>query len=388
MDDTRRIALAVNAGDPHPNHQAVFAGVMEYARERGNWECFIDEHPLVQAGKRRKARGVYHGVIARANPAMRKLAKARGIPLVSTLYQHHGQGVAGVYLDPMSMGLVAAEHLIDRGFSRFQLFYNDASRHHEHVFSACVDRLEKDGVAYEINRFPDGDTDDSEFWIRMEQRVVELIDVLEPPVAIFIDSAVIARMLVELCKHRGLHVPQDVAVLSLRNPEQLLEIPVSISAIQDNYHRVGFEAAKLLDSLMDDEPIPSKPILIKSPGVVARASTDYFAVDDSLVAQALQYMSTHLKEKIYVEDIADALGVSPPTLYSRFEAALGRTLGDEIRRLRTSMVRVMLTDKNLGLKEIAKRAGFGSTDVMSRSFKAAFGTSPGAYRKQQDQAKP
>jgi LmbE family N-acetylglucosaminyl deacetylase len=53
MPEMRRIAVAVNVVDPHPNHQAVFAGVLEYARERGNWECFIDEHPLLEPRKRR-----------------------------------------------------------------------------------------------------------------------------------------------------------------------------------------------------------------------------------------------------------------------------------------------------------------------------------------------
>lgn len=383
MADTRCIALAVNAVDPHPNHQAVFAGVLEYAREIGNWECFIDEHPLLQARKRRKARGGYDGIIARADSAMQKRAKAKGIPLVSTLYQHHKPGVAGVYPDPALMGSIAAEHLIGRGFSRFQLFYDPASRHHEDIFTAFVDRLIDNELDYRIDRFPDGDTVDSKFWMRIEEHVLEMIDTFEPPVAVFIDSAIIARMIVELCKHRGLNVPQDVAVLSVRNPKQLLEIPVSISAIHDNYERVGYEAAKLLDALMAGEPVPTEPVLIKTSGVAARASTDYFAVDDPLVGQALQYISSHLREKIYVEEIADALDVSVAKLYNRFEAALGRTLGDEIRRLRVNAVRVMLADKRLGLKEIAERAGFGSPDVMSRTFKAAFGTSPGAYRKQQ-----
>lgn len=385
MVDTRCIALAVNAVDPHPNHQAVFAGVMEYAQEIGNWECYIDEHPLLQARKRRKARGAYDGIIARADSAMQKRAKARGIPLVSTVYQYHKSGVAGVYPDPASMGSIAAEHLIGRGFRRFQLFYDPASRHHEDIFTVFVDRLIDHELSYRIDRFPDGDTVDSAFWIRMEEHVVKMIDTLEPPVAIFIDSPIIARMIVELCKHRGLYVPQDVAVLSVRNPKQLLEIPVSISAIQDNYHRVGYEAAKLLDGLMAGEPVPTEPVLIKTSGVTARASTDYFAVDDPLVSEALQYITAHLREKVYVEDIADAVNVSIPTLYHRFEAALGRTLGDEIRRLRVNTVRVMLSDKRLGLKEIAKRAGFSSTDVMSRSFKAVFGISPGAYRKQREQ---
>ena len=74
MADTRCIALAVNAVDPHPNHQAVFAGVMEYAREIGNWECFIDEHPLLQARKRRHARGGYDGIIARADSVSQRIS--------------------------------------------------------------------------------------------------------------------------------------------------------------------------------------------------------------------------------------------------------------------------------------------------------------------------
>lgn len=387
MPDTRRIALALNVVDPHPNHQDVFAGVLDYARERGDWACFIDEHPMMQIKQRTKARGGYDGVIARAHPAMQKRGKTHGIPIVNTVYQYHRPGVAGVYPNPRSWSAAAAEHLIGRGFQRFVLFYDPASRYGKEMFEDFGARLNQQELDYQVHHFAHGATEESAHWIGMEKAVLKMIDGLKPPVAVFIDSAIMARMIVELCEHRGLHVPQDVAVLSHRNPSRLLETPVSISAIEDDYRRIGYESAKLLDALMAGGAVPTEPIFIETPGIAARASTDYFSVDDRLVSEALQYISKHLGEKLYVEDIADALNVSVVTLYKRFEAALGRTLGDEIRRLRVAAVRVMLADLDLGLKQIAQRAGFGSTDALNRSFKAAFGLTPGAYRKREYEEK-
>ncbi len=375
-----RIAVALSVVSPYPNHQEVFAGVLRYARECGNWQCFIDEHPMYRPKQRRASRGEYHGVIARADPQMQRRIRSRGVPLVNTLYHHHKPGLAGVYMDPVAMGRLAAEHLIGRGFRRFAVFADTSTRQTAEVTATLIHEIEADGYRCTHDSIPDGESQDPEFWVRLEQTVNAMVDTLQPPVAVFLDSAINARMLVELCQHRGLHVPQDVAVLCLRNPERLLDIPTSISSIQDSYHQVGYEAAALLDRLIRGHPVPEKPLLIAPPGVAVRTSTDHFAVEDPLVADALRYISKHLNGPLSVEQIAYELCVSLRTLYNRFESTLGRTIGSEIRRLRINSARVMLSDPELTLDQVAKRAGFSSVDVMGRVFKRAFGMSPGAYR--------
>jgi LacI family transcriptional regulator len=381
----RRIAVAVNVVDPYPHHQDVFAGVLQYAHEHADWQCFIDEHPAYRARQRMQARGPYHGVIARADPDMQKRLKAQGVPLVSTWYEHHRPGLAGVYMDPVTMGRLAADHLIGRGYRRFAIYKDPQGRHIQAIAAAFVTQLEEAELPYTAMPVPDGETTSPEDWIRLEKTMANMLEKLEPPVAVFIDSAVLARILVELSQHRGLHVPQDVAVLCLNNPRRLLEIPTSISSIQDSYHQIGYEAAALLDRLMRGEPVPHDPVLIQSPGIAARASTDHFAVDDQVVAEALRYISAHLKGKIHVEEIAAALNVSLSALYNRFETAMGRTIGSEIRRLRINSARIMLAEKNLSIKQVAKRAGFASTDVMTRVFKSTFGMTPKKYQHQVEQ---
>jgi len=388
LPNPRRIAIAVNIVDPNINHQDVFAGVMRYALERGDWQCFIDEHPLYRRGQRGKARGHYDGIIARANPDMQRRAKAQGVPLVNTMYQHHKPGLAGVYPDPASMGRVAAEHLIGRGFQRFALMMDRYPRLNQEMYKTFIKHLEQAELEYTTSDLLEGDTEDRAFWVELEKDVNRFLDRLEPPIAIFMDSAIVARMLVELCEHRGLHVPQDVAVLSMRSPARLFEIPKTISSLQEDYAQIGYEAAAMLRRLMDGDPVPPEPVLFPVPGVVARASTDYYAVDDPLIAEALRYISTHLTEKMRVEQIADALDVSMGTLYNRFEAALGRTIGSEIRRLRINAARVMLMDQDLTVKEVASSAGFGGVDVMTRTFKKHFGMTPTAFRMQLQQKDP
>ena len=382
MAEIRRVAVAVNVVDPHPNHQDVFAGVLQYAHERGDWQCFIDEHPMYRAGQRVKARGEYDGVIARADADLQKRAKAKGVALVNTTYAYHQPGLAGVYLDPVSSAEAAAEHLIGRGYQRFAVYMNASVPYNRRVAETFVQRIESANLSYTRQETPFGDTEDPSFWFHLEKHAIQILNAIQPPVAVFTDSAVTARMLVELCQHRGLHVPLDVAVLAIRNPVRLLEIPTSISAIEGNYVKIGYEAAALLDRLMDGEPVPDEPTLLPTPGIVARASTDHFAVSDEVVAEALRYISKHLHEKFHVEDIAEALNVSTRMLYTRFETALGRSIGSEIRRLRINSVRIMLSDVNLTVQQIADRAGFGSADVLTRTFKKQFGLTPAAFRKQ------
>lgn len=88
-----------------------------------------------------------------------------------------------------------------------------------------------------------------------------------------------------------------------------------------------------MDRLLRGESAPEAPILVPPKGVIVRQSTDFFAVDEPVVAAALRFISGQLAEKLTVDRIADAMGVSPRALQLCFDAALGRPISDEIRRL-------------------------------------------------------
>lgn len=123
-------------------------------------------------------------------------------------------------------------------------------------------------------------------------------------------------------------------------------------------------------------------VMIPPRGIITRESTDHFAVEDQLVASALQYISEHLDEKLTVEVLAYELAVSTRTLQNRFGEALGTPVSSEVRRLRLELAKRLLGEKDLLIGSIAQRAGFTSSAIMGEVFQRELGVTPSAYRKQ------
>lgn len=378
----RLIGIALDLGSPFPHHQGVFAGVMQYARQRPGWRCVIDEHPGAKARQRRLDRASYDGVIARADPTIQRLVKRLGVPLVNAQYEHHKPGMATVRIDTEATGRLAAEHLLSRGYSRLGTLISGRGKNRHDITQAFADRIEEEDKACDVQILPEGDAADVNHWVRIENFLKQWVGQMKPPIGLFIESTITARLLVEMGHELGLRVPQDIAVLCHENNLAMDEVSTQLSALENNYVSFGYEAAALLEGLMDGQPIPESPVLIPPQGIIARASTDYFAVEDQLVAEALMLISDRLADKLTVEELAYKMAVSPRTLQNRFDAALGHGVGAEVRRLRLSAAKIMLAEPQRSVASIAKSVGFASSAVMSQVFTRELGMSPTAFRKQ------
>lgn len=376
----RRIAIALNIEEPHPQHQGVYSGVLRYAMEHPGWSCEIDQHPAYKAQKRKFLKP-YDGVIARATPQMQRRLRSQKIPLVNTHYQQLRDGLPGVYRDPVATGQLAAEHLMERGFKRFAAHYEHTSKYSSEIAQSFKDRIAEHHFEYIDGLEIRGDAEDPKHWMHWEAYTNEWVSSLEHPIGIFVGSEFNARMICQIAKRLGLHVPQDVSILCAKGQRSILEVSPQISSIQDNYERIGYEAAALLDRMMDGESAPERSTFIPPRGVTARESTDHYAVEDELVADALRYISANIGRKISVEDIAYELAVSRRTLQIRFNQELGRSISDEMRRLRLSVIKVKLADPEQSIEQIASQTGYASGGALCHTFKREIGISPSEYRK-------
>ena len=229
--------------------------------------------------------------------------------------------------------------------------------------------------------FPEHSYLDSDYWLSLEKFLLDWLDQLETPVGLFIELDGIARILIQQGLASGYHIPQDIAVLVRANMKSIVEVPPQISSVDNSEFEVGYEAAGLLDRMMSGRPTPQQQILVPARGIIARESTDYFAVEDQVVAQALRYIASHLADALRVEQIADVIAVSTRTLQLRFSQALGRGISEEIRRLRLEAAKRLLAEPQRQISQVAQLAGFGSSDIMNQVFRRELGMTPSAYRK-------
>jgi transcriptional regulator GlxA family with amidase domain len=97
--------------------------------------------------------------------------------------------------------------------------------------------------------------------------------------------------------------------------------------------------------------------------------------------QELQvWITDNLRKKLSVQVLADRVAMSVRNFERVFTREVGRTPSQYVSQARVEAVRhqVELTDR--GLKQIAVACGFGSADVMRRSFVRLVGATPNQYR--------
>jgi LacI family transcriptional regulator len=222
-------------------------------------------------------------------------------------------------------------------------------------------------------------------WEDYQKKLCAWIDRLEVPFGVFTYMDLQSRYVIDACKRKGLRVPEDVAVIGNGNELPLCLQPApTLTSIEHGFFHVGVRSVELLAGLMAGEPPPSKPIQISDTAhLVARQSTDAFAVDDPLIAAALRYIAENCHQPINVADVVSNVPASRRSLERRFLEAVNRTIASEICRLRVRRLERLLIDSDEPLSILAESCGFVDTEQMRRNFQQLHGITPSEYRKKQ-----
>jgi len=315
------------------------------------------------------------------------MARRLGVPTVNVWISSPAKHVPCVFTDYPDSGRLVAEHLLSRGFVNASAFIHPNDRAVQRQAAVFRETVEASGIGRWCAQLEEGWATNHREWRRTVRIVTAWMDTLEPPVGLLVREPGHARLVVELAQARGWHIPQDVAIVCSYNEDSLCEKPEpSISAVRMPHERCGFEAARLLDRLIDarrrgEDPFADpQTVTLPAGGIVTRFSTDFFAVADTLVQRALRYIAENLSRPLSVESVAEHLDVSRRTLDARFHEALGSTVAAEIKRLRLERVKRELSGTTDTLAVIAKRNGFTSMRTFHDQFSTTVGATPQAFR--------
>ncbi len=386
MPPQRTIAIAMELNLPFQWHYGIYTGVQQYAHRHKHWHCVIDEFPQYHMNRARGAQP-YDGIIARVTRSLASSATRHDIPVVNVWSTSPVRSVPTVNIDFAECGRLCVEHLLERGFRRFGFIMRE---HHPNDLvenSAFQQRVEEAGFSSSSVMVDNGDLVDAKTWGRTQDKILEWLQSFERPVGIFVPQGNFSRHIVHLCDNLGWHVPLDVAIICGENDPIFCESPApSLTAIERNFANVGYEAARLLDRILDGEEPPTEPTSLPPRGIVPRNSTDFFAVEDALVGDALRFMNANLRKPLDVQLIASAIATSPRTLQRRFKQCMDRSVAAEVRRLRVELAKRMLVDLDNPITQVARDSGFDSAIRMHEVFKRELGVSPSEFRKQQLQS--
>lgn len=100
---------------------------------------------------------------------------------------------------------------------------------------------------------------------------------------------------------------------------------------------------------------------------------------EELLDSVVEYVSTHLDERITLEDTARRFLVSESTLGKTFRSRMNVSFYQFVTRCRLNAAKRMI-EEDIPLGEIAERTGFCDYTSFYRAFKKEYDLSPGQYR--------
>lgn len=361
--------------------RALLRGVARYTQEHGPWSIFFQPHGLGDPPPAWLKRWRGDGILARvSDPHTADAILATGVPTIDLRGLMTDLPMPFIGADNNAVAALAAGHLLERGLRHFA-FYGRPRGQHPHMDQRCdafAAELKTNGFDCEIYQHTRSAADG---WERQQERLAQWLASLPRPVGLMTCHDDCGQQVLDACIRANLHVPDDIAVISVDNDEHLCGLSrPPLTSIDPNAERIGYEAAALLDRMMAGEPAPKQPTYITPRRVVTRESTDVVAIDDAELALALRYIRDHACDGIGVEDVLNVVPVSRSVLERRFRARLHRSPKAQIIRVRLERAQTLLTETDMPLAEVARKCGFGQMKYFSEAFRKKIGVPPGQYR--------
>jgi LacI family transcriptional regulator len=358
--------------------RGILSGFMAAAHERG-WTLLYynspsDLHLLA------KALEPVAAIVATEfdAPEFDALGPAR---LVSVTVDRCAENISSVCLDEAAIGKLAYEHLRAKGMRNVTTFRYDESRFAVARDQAFVAAARAGGTrvipGWGIGEEP-AQLDRSENPAAM----LSWLRALPKPCGIFTCTDGWARAVSRYTLLAGLRIPEDIALIGADNDVlecELMSPPLSSVLIP--WREVGGSVATLVHRALSRKTSTPERIVVAPLTVIARRSTELLAVDDALVASAVEWIHRNAAQRVTVPTVARAVASGRHRLERAFRRVLGRTIQAEIRRARVEFAKRLLETSRSSLTEVAKMTGFKTASLLTAAFQRELGMTPGTYRR-------
>lgn len=104
-------------------------------------------------------------------------------------------------------------------------------------------------------------------------------------------------------------------------------------------------------------------------------------IHQDVVNNILQYMQEHVCEKLTVQQIADAVGVSRTGIHTIFKERMSESVMNHFSKMKIDISKSMIREGRYNISQIASYLGFDSIHLFSRRFKQLTGMTPTEYGK-------
>ncbi len=352
----------------------VLRGLIQYANLAGNWE-FVRPSMYGVERKRKMHSGQIDAAVMMVHSAqsIKTLQRAK-VPIVNVSHTLdaaalHRLKLHSVLPDDEGIGRAAYAYLRERGFRSFAFCGHPTVAWSRVRQNAFADLARADGCECSISLMADAV---SAAWIAQ----------LPKPVALFAANDRYAWLAVDACRTARVKVPEQLAILGVDDDLLLVDlVRPSLSSIQSSGFQVGVEAGAMLVDLLNGKIVEPRIRLVPLQGIVTRNSCEVLTIGDEAVVSAVQFIRKSAANPIGVSEVVAEVMLSRRNLERKFQTALGRSILQEIRRVRIDRACDLLRDTDFDMPAIARGCGFTSHVRFSTVFQQQLACAPTAFRR-------
>ena len=367
-------------------------GIFRFAGAHADWELHLFTRPDTPEELNRIVRSFVPDGIITGHPDVFTLFRRRlhrAIPgvLVDFTSSKKTKADARVFCNDHAIGVFAAQSFLRRGFTSFAFAGIEGGSSDSDAFNAIAREngfrraLAKAGflrcASYRERTPPN-------VWHYSDAaRLSAWLAALPKPCALLAHSDLLAQSILNSCNKAGLAVPEQIAIIGIDNEESVCENATpTLSSIEPDFSGGGFRAAEILDSLMrhgKNARIPRRATY----GVlrlVDRMSSQNVTGAHRRTARALEIIRAGALSGMGAADVAATIGVSTRMLEITFRKTLGRTVRDEILRVRLDEAKRLLAMTRISIGDIAAKCGFRTSSALKAVFARHLGSSMRKWR--------
>jgi LacI family transcriptional regulator len=309
---------------------------------------------------------------------IRKAVEA-GIPVIAQDFKERFGDIPNITGAYHETGALGADYFIKKGFRNFAFYgFKDIvwSRERAEGYEA---RLAKAG--HKVHYFEHKKARSSELWYYKPSSLSRWLISLPKPIALMTCDDNQGQHITEACRHAGIRIPEEVAVLGVDNDVMICDLSdPPLSSIALDVEKGGYDAARLLHDMILNGVADYYDIVVKPTQVITRHSTDIYATNDDHIASSLKYIHQNIDKNLHVDEVVKQVPLSRRALEKRFLEITGYPIYKYIFNLRIEKFTKKLLDTDMSVFEIALDMGLSDSKNIARQFKQVKGCKPSEYR--------
>ncbi len=190
-----------------------------------------------------------------------------------------------------------------------------------------------------------------------------------------------AADVLDVCAEAGHAVPGDFMLVGVDDDPAFCDhTHPSLTSVRPSFRTSGRLVADLLLKRLENPALSPQKLTYSPLGLTQRLSTRQLSASSDAIGAALDYIRREACNGLTAADVVKFLNLPERTAESRFKAATGRRIIDEIVSVRLEHVFELLKKPNQTIEPIANLCGWSSSIYLKRLFKARTGQTMSEWR--------